>query len=106
GIRDELVLSAIAIMEDAVEDRLSIAELAARLRVSADKLERAFRAQLGVSPASYYRTLRLRRARDLLSHSSLSIRDVALACGFWSVSSFSRAFRQQYGHPPRQVRTR
>lgn len=106
GIRDELVLSAIAIMEDAVEDRLSIAELAARLRVSADKLERAFRAQLGVSPASHYRTLRLRRARDLLAHSSLSIRDVALACGFWSVSSFSRAFRQQYGHPPRQVRTR
>ncbi len=43
GIRDELVLSAVAIMEDTVEERLSMADLAERLRVSADKLERAFR---------------------------------------------------------------
>ncbi len=106
GIRDELVLSAIAVMEDTVEDRLAIADLAARLGVSADKLERAFRAQLGVSPAAHYRRTRLRRARDLLAHSSLPVREVALSCGFASVSSFARAFREQYGHTPRQGRQR
>lgn len=104
GVRDELVLSAIAIMEDAVEERLAMSQLAARLKVSADRLERAFRAELGVSPNSYYRRLRLKRAADLLAHSSIKVRDVALACGFQSMSSFARAFREAHGHAPRQAR--
>jgi transcriptional regulator GlxA family with amidase domain len=104
GIRDELVLSAIAVMEEVVEERLRITDLALRLNVSADKLERAFRAEVGVSPVSYYRQLRLRRAADLLAHSSLPIRDVALACGFDSMSSFSRAFREFNGHSPTATR--
>jgi transcriptional regulator GlxA family with amidase domain len=104
GVRDELVLSAIAIMEDAVEERLAMTDLAARLGVSSDRLERAFRAELSVSPSGYYRRLRLKRAADLLAHSTLAVRDVALACGFASMSSFSRAFREEHGHPPKQTR--
>jgi transcriptional regulator GlxA family with amidase domain len=46
GIRDELVLSAIAMMEDAVEDRLSMSDLGRKLGVSSDKLERAFQPEL------------------------------------------------------------
>ncbi|TIV63249.1 MAG: GlxA family transcriptional regulator, partial [Mesorhizobium sp.] len=54
GVQNELVLSAIAIMEDAVEERLGMAELAERLGVSPDKLERNFRAELDISPNGYY----------------------------------------------------
>lgn len=104
GVQNELVLSAIAVMEDAVEERLAMAELATRLGVSPDKLERNFRAELGVSPNGYYRRLRLKRAADLLAHSSLAVRDVALACGFASMSSFARAFREEHGHAPKATR--
>ncbi|WP_429232462.1 helix-turn-helix domain-containing protein [Inquilinus ginsengisoli] len=104
GIRDELVLSAIAIMEEAVEDRLRMTGLADRLGVSADRLERAFRAAAGTSPGAYYRRLRLRRAADLLAHSTLPVRDVALACGFSDMSSFARAFREFEGVSPRAAR--
>jgi transcriptional regulator GlxA family with amidase domain len=106
GIRDQLVLSAVAIMEDAVEEGLSIAELARRLKVSSDKLERAFQAELKMVPSAYYRNLRLRRAADLLTHSSLRISDVALSCGFSNPSSFSRSFREQFGYPPGEIRRR
>jgi transcriptional regulator GlxA family with amidase domain len=101
GVQNELVLSAIAIMEDAVEERLGMAELTAKLGVSSDKLERSFRSELAISPNGYYRRLRLKRAADLLAHSTLAVRDVALACGFASMSSFARAFREEHGHPPR-----
>lgn len=104
GVQNELVLSAIAIMEDGVEDRLGMSELAAQLKVSSDRLERSFRSELDTSPREYYRRLRLRRAADLLAHSSLAVRDVALACGFASMSSFARAFRQVHGHPPKLAR--
>jgi transcriptional regulator GlxA family with amidase domain len=106
GIRDELVLAAVAIMEDAVEERLSMAELARRLKISPDRLERAFQHELNVAPNAYYRNLRLRRAADLLTHSSLRIGEVALSCGFSNASSFSRSFREQFGYPPSEVRRR
>lgn len=106
GVLDELVLSAIAIMEDAVEERLGMADLAARLRISPDKLERSFRRELRISPSGYYRRLRLKRAADLMSHSTLAVRDVAIACGFSSMSSFARAFREEYGQPPTAMRRR
>jgi transcriptional regulator GlxA family with amidase domain len=104
GIQNELVLSAIAVMEEAVEERLRMADLGVRLGVSADKLERAFHAEVGVAPSAYYRRLRLRRAADLLAHSSLPVREVALACGFSSMSSFARAFREFKGHSPGATR--
>ena len=50
GISDELVLSAVAIMEDAVEERLTMSGLARRLKISPDKLERAFQLELGYGP--------------------------------------------------------
>lgn len=105
-VRDELVLSAIAVMEDAVGERLAMPDLAVRLGVSCDKLERSFRAELGSSPRGYYRRLKLKRAADLLAHSTLAVRDVALACGFASMSSFARAFREEHGHAPRLTRRR
>jgi transcriptional regulator GlxA family with amidase domain len=104
GVQNELVLSAIAIMEDAVEERLAMSDLAIRLGVSPDRLERSFRNELSISPNGYYRRLRLKRAADLLAHSSLPVRDVALACGFASMSSFARAFREEHGHPPKLAR--
>ena len=87
-----------------MEERLRMADLGRMLRVSADKLERAFHAEVGVAPSAYYRRLRLRRAADLLAHSSLPVREVALACGFASMSSFARAFRDFKGHSPRATR--
>lgn len=106
GVLDELVLAAIAIMEDAVEERLGMADLASRLNVSSDKLERSFRRELKVSPNAYYRRLRLKRAADLLAHSTLPVRDIAIASGFASMSSFARAFGEQHGRPPTAMRRR
>jgi transcriptional regulator GlxA family with amidase domain len=106
GVQNELVLSAIAIMEEAVEERLAMSDLADRLGVSPDRLERSFAGELGISPNGYYRRLRLKRAADLLAHSTLPVRDVAMACGFVSMSSFARAFREEHGHPPTQARRR
>ena len=81
-----------------------MAELAQRLGVSPDKLERNFRSELDISPNGYYRRLRLKRAADLLAHSTLMVRDVALACGFASMSSFARAFKEEHGRAPKAMR--
>jgi len=104
GIRDPLVLAAVAEMERALEDPPEVRALAAAIGASADRLERRFRRETGLSPAAYLRRLRLRRAADLLLHSQARIDTVALSCGFANPSSFARAFRLEFGCTPRDMR--
>jgi transcriptional regulator GlxA family with amidase domain len=104
GIRDELVLDAVARMETAQESGESVAAIAKSLGVSLGRMERAFKAELGLGPADYFRQMRMERARDLLEHSTMPVREIGLACGYASFSSFVRAFRKTFGTTPRHSR--
>ena len=61
-------------------------------------------AYLQRTPTRYYLELRLQKARTLLLQTSLSVLDVALACGFVSASHFSKCYREFYAKTPRQER--
>jgi transcriptional regulator GlxA family with amidase domain len=106
GIRDELVLNAVALAEKAEDRQADVAAIARRLRVSVGKLERAFKTEFDMGPAEYLRRARMERARDLLLHSGMSVREVGLACGYESFSSFVRAFRSAFGNTPGRSRRR
>lgn len=95
---------AMLLMERKAGTRFSVLEIARELHVSARHLERLFHAELGVSPSDFARTLRLRRAHDLLVDTRQPISEVALDTGFADGSHFSRRFRDAYGKSPSQVR--
>jgi AraC family transcriptional activator of mtrCDE len=65
-----------------------------------------FSAAFGESPMSLLRRVRMRHAADLLAANALSIDQVALNAGYRSRSSFTRAFRRQYGDDPSEFRAR
>jgi AraC family transcriptional regulator, glycine betaine-responsive activator len=44
--------------------------------------------------------VRLRRARELLLHTSMRIDEITTACGFQSPPHFSKCYRRQFGYPP------
>jgi transcriptional regulator GlxA family with amidase domain len=104
GISHPKLLAAIAHMEAYLESPVPRDDLAAAVGLSNRQLERLFRKYLGMSPSRYYLNLRLRRARQLLSHTSMPILQVAVACGFTSASHFARCYRAAFGHAPRQER--
>lgn len=101
---DPELARAIRLMERTLDRPLSIAALALRAGQSQRKLEMRFARALGISPGNYYLRLRLQTAQRLVSDTQLSIREVALRCGFDSLSSFSRAFKRQYGASPMKLR--
>lgn len=43
---------------------------------------------------------RMRRARDLLSRTGMSVQEVALSCGYESAGYFARRFREAFGQAP------
>lgn len=101
---DATVLRAIEAMENHVADPLELRQLAAIAGVSLRQLNRLFRNKIGESTIRFYRNLRLEKARNLLTDSSLRITEVALATGFANSGHFSAAFAERYGSPPSSYR--
>jgi transcriptional regulator GlxA family with amidase domain len=97
--RAELI-EVVSLMEANIEEPLSLEELARLVQLSPRHLQRMFKLYLNVSPAHYYLSLRLRRARDLLRTTSVSIAHITTVCGFHSPCHFSKAYRSQFGHAP------
>jgi transcriptional regulator GlxA family with amidase domain len=104
GISHAPLLRVVGRMEQSLENPVPREELARTAGVSLRQLERLFRLHLGRSLGEHYLGLRLDRARDLLRQTTLSVLEIALACGFASASHFSRSYRARFGHAPRAER--
>ncbi|MGB1877572.1 MAG: helix-turn-helix domain-containing protein, partial [Rhodospirillaceae bacterium] len=59
-----------------------------------------FRHYLDKSPQSYYKDLRLRKAKNLLQQTNMSVINIPLSCGFVSSSHFSKSYRLKYTVSP------
>ncbi|MBL8893220.1 MAG: GlxA family transcriptional regulator [Rhizobiales bacterium] len=103
-VSEPRVLAAIRLMEEHIEDVLTMHDIARGAGASERHLERLFRSHLSVTPKTFYSQLRLERAERLLTYSRMSVRDVSLACGFSSLALFSRAFKARFGRAPSLIR--
>jgi AraC family carnitine catabolism transcriptional activator len=104
GTTDARLLKAITAMEEQGEDPLDAGQLAEAAGVSVRQLERLFQDKLGERPMGFYLKLRLEKAERLITYSAMSMREIAVACGFSSLPLFSRSFRARYGKPPSALR--
>ncbi len=98
------VAAAIHVMEQHIDDTLGIAQIATQVDLSVRMLEYLFRQTLNLSPAAYYRRLRLQIARRMVVDTRLKLQEVAIRTGFNSLSSFSRLFKNYYHQSPRECR--
>ena len=89
-----------------IEEPLSLSNVASAINLSLRQLGRLFNRYFSMNPAQYYMNLRLRRARELLMHTSLPVMQITMACGFHSSSHFCKAYRDLFGHPPSDERRR
>lgn len=94
------------LMESHFEQPLSVPELAELSGMSVRRIQRIFQDSLGMTPTQYYLQLRLRRARELLLRSNMSITEISLLCGFQSVGHFSTVYRTAHGRTPTSERSR
>jgi transcriptional regulator GlxA family with amidase domain len=95
---------AISLMAAHLEQPLSIGAIARECGQTQKALEQRMQATYGASPRTIYRRLRLNHARKLAQESSLSVREIALRCGYDDPSAFTRAFRAEFGATPRAMR--
>lgn len=79
---------------------ITLERIAAQAGLSVSRLAHRFRDEMGVPPLQYLERQRMRRARDLLSMTTLSVAEVAQAVGYENVAYFSTRFRKAVGATP------
>jgi transcriptional regulator GlxA family with amidase domain len=85
---------------------LSVEALARRAFMSPRNFARAFRGEVGVTPARYVADLRLERARQELEQGALTVEEIARRCGFGTVETLRRSFRRRLAVSPGEYRQR
>ena len=72
--------------------------------LSLSTFKREFKKHFDDTPASYIRNKRMKKAADLLRHSSLTISEISFQIGYEDSSYFSRLFYQKFDILPSDYR--
>jgi len=91
-------------IEDKLDSRIRVTDLAGVVRLSTSHFFRAFSKTFGESPLTYIMRRRIRRAQQLMLTSRLRLSQVALECGMCDQAHLSRAFRRIVGTNPNSWR--
>ena len=91
-------------IRESLESDLTIQQIAEELGVSYSNLRKLFKEHTGLSPATYQQELRLLRAKELLTTTELSIKEIAYRLNFESPDYFSAKFKAKMGIKPSDVR--
>ncbi|MFT2098035.1 GlxA family transcriptional regulator [Marinomonas sp. 2405UD66-6] len=102
--RNANLIEAVQLMERNIEEPLLISDLVDHLEISSRELERLFKKHLQQTPKAFYRQLRLEKARWMLQQTHDSITAISTACGFSSLSHFTRSYQQLFMKKPSQER--
>lgn len=103
--QDEIILrAAMRLIGQQLGELPSLQAIAAKVGTHDKKLSAIFRRHLGMTVFAWVREERLRRSRELLADTGLSMQDIAASIGFRSACNFTTAFRERMGVTPSAYR--
>ena len=95
-----MIWQARGILEQRVEEDVNIRELALSLGFGYHQFRRTFKELTGFAPYQYHLQLRIDRAKQLLSKTELSIKEIAALLKFDNSCHFSKMFKRYAGTSP------
>ena len=95
---------AIEYMEENLDRRLALIDVARAVGLSATHFARCFKQSTGSAPHQYLMRCRVERARRLLVETENAIAQIAFACGFAHQEHLTRVFRRLSGETPARFR--
>jgi transcriptional regulator GlxA family with amidase domain len=99
-----MIRQVISLIERNVSEPLDVPTIAEELGLSQRQLERLFKTAVGCTVVQFSVLVRLQHARVLLVASRQSIREIASATGFNTLSHFAHSFRRCFGRKPSDYR--
>lgn len=94
------VMEARLIIEQHLDQPLTIRELSRKVAMNECYLKKGFKTLVGRTIHEYQQELRINKAKELLQQQGRSVSDVANTLGYSSISHFSTAFKKATGMKP------
>ncbi|MBR5271495.1 MAG: helix-turn-helix transcriptional regulator [Clostridia bacterium] len=85
---------------------ISLEDIANSASLSKYYFTRLFKSYTNCTVNEYIRSVRCREAEYLLSHSNLSVSEIATQCGFNDISYFTKVFKEETGLLPSEIKTK
>ena len=102
---EEMMQQLMAFIEQRISDEeLRIDDMAQAVNMGRTVFYEKIRSLVGMSPQDFLRRLRMQRACQLISRSTMNVSEVAFAVGFTDPKYFSRCFKKETGMSPREYR--
>jgi len=106
SLDEEFVEKALRLVEENMENpEFSVNNLCDDLGMSRSQLYRKFESITGLTPNDFIRSVRLKRAAQLLRGSSYNISEISDRVGFNSIKYFNKYFKEEFGFTPTQYRS-
>jgi transcriptional regulator GlxA family with amidase domain len=86
------------------DETFDVEQLARSMAMSRMQLHRRMKPLVNQTPAHYIRDVRLKKAKELIEQTDVSIGDISFQVGFQSQSHFTKAFIEQFGVRPMAYR--
>lgn len=101
---DDYIKKSIEYIEENLNKKIELKELADKVFLSKFYFHRVFHASVGEPVAEYIRKRRLIKAANELLTTDNKIVDIALRYQFSTQESFTKTFKKLYGIPPKEFR--
>ncbi|TWU56527.1 Xylose operon regulatory protein [Rubripirellula tenax] len=105
AIDDVEVVAALKIIRQRACQGLTVSDILREIPIARSSLERRFRRSIGRSPQAEIRDVQIKRARQLLGETDLSLAQIASLTGFKHPEYFSVVFKREVGQTPGQFRS-
>lgn len=93
----------IAYMEEHPHESFDVSKHARMIGFSVSKLNKSFKAYQGIGPATYFRNLKMDKARKLHGEDTYTWTEISSIFGYADLASFSKAFKRIHGFCPRNA---
>lgn len=104
SITKQVYLKALHYINENYMQQISCDSLSSELSYSTSYIQYVFKKEANTTIKAQIIKTRLSKAKHLLSHTQISITDVAFASGFLDSNYFSTAFKNKYGVSPKRYR--
>lgn len=101
SVDEKFMAAALAFVEENLQNaNLSVAELSKHLCISRVSLYKKMLLLTGKTPVDFIRSIRLRKAAQMLEKSQLSIAEISYEVGFNTPHYFTKSFKAEFGVLP------
>ncbi|RCX09866.1 AraC family transcriptional regulator [Anaerobacterium chartisolvens] len=100
----KLIQGAMKYIESNYSHDISLNDISQHLKISPFYFSRIFSNVTGLTYKSYLNKIRIEKAHNFIETTSIPITDIAYECGYNSLRTFNRAFKELKGYTPSSLR--